>query len=165
MALALSTPLHLHPAHDPWSPQSSMEPNCTFCSSSCVFISRFYSLHILCFNVLGDEMETDHFDFNDIFKDLPELRTFCVVYGVRDCGMNFEWNLFQFTTRDCLQLSKCIATTKHLTSFTITRSKVCSCTCMQKINEINSVWALWDKDCCDFFHLPTWLFSAQSQQN
>ena len=71
-------------------------------------------------------MDTDHFDFNDIFKDLPELRTFCVVYGVSDCGMNFEWNLFQFTTRDCLQLSKCIATTKHLTSFTITRSKVCS---------------------------------------
>ena len=96
-------------------------------------------MNVLCFNVLGDEMDTDHFDFNDIFKDLPELRTFCVVYGVSDCGMNFEWNLFQFTTRDCLQLSKCIATTKHLTSFTITRSKVCSCTCMQKINEIISV--------------------------
>lgn len=75
-------------------------------------------------HITGDEMDTDHFDFNDIFKDLPELRTFCVTYGVRDCGMNFEWNLFQFTTRDCLQLSKCIATTKHLTSFSITRSKV-----------------------------------------
>ena len=27
-------------------------------------------------------------------------------YSVRDCGMNFEWNLFQFTARDCLLLAK-----------------------------------------------------------
>ncbi|XP_067939661.1 dynein regulatory complex subunit 5-like [Watersipora subatra] len=72
----------------------------------------------------GEEVDTDHFDFNDIFKDLTELREFKVVYGVRDCGMNFEWNLFQFTARDCQQLSKCIASTKHLTSLSITRSKV-----------------------------------------
>ena len=25
---------------------------------------------------------------------------------VRDCGMNFEWNLFEFTSRDCLLLAK-----------------------------------------------------------
>ena len=28
---------------------------------------------------------------------------------VRDCGMNFEWNLFQFTARDCLLLAKVCA--------------------------------------------------------
>ena len=88
----------------------------------------------------GDEVDTDHFDFNDIFKDLTELREFCVVYGVRDCGMNFEWNLFQFTARDCQQLSKCIATTKHLTSFTITRSKVrlaCNLHCLFVISAVH----------------------------
>ncbi|XP_067019658.1 dynein regulatory complex subunit 5-like isoform X2 [Acropora muricata] len=27
---------------------------------------------------------------------------------VRDCGMNFEWHLFQFTARDCLLLAKAV---------------------------------------------------------
>ena len=31
---------------------------------------------------------------------------FFLTNRVRDCGMNFEWNLFQFTARDCLLLAK-----------------------------------------------------------
>lgn len=27
-------------------------------------------------------------------------------YRVKACGMNFEWNMFQFTKRDCQLLSK-----------------------------------------------------------
>jgi len=89
-----------------------------------VFLIFWTSAKKLLFSVVGEEIDTDHFDFSLIFSDLPQLRDFRVAYGVRDCGMNFEWNLFQFTARDCLQLSKCIASTKHLTSFAITRSKV-----------------------------------------
>ena len=36
-----------------------------------------------------------------------------VFVRVRDCGMNFEWNLFQFTSRDCLLLSKVSRTVFH----------------------------------------------------
>ena len=36
---------------------------------------------------------------------------FFLTNRVRDCGMNFEWNLFQFTARDCLLLAKvCVST-------------------------------------------------------
>ena len=52
------------------------------------------------------------------------LLNLCLCYGVRDCGMNFEWNLFQFTARDCLQLAQCVAACKTLKVFKLHRSKV-----------------------------------------
>ncbi|XP_013405345.1 T-complex-associated testis-expressed protein 1 [Lingula anatina] len=72
----------------------------------------------------GDGPETDHFDFGPVLQKLPLLEEFRVTYGVRDCGMNFDWNLFQFTARDCLLLSKCIAACKTLKVLCLHRSKV-----------------------------------------
>lgn len=66
----------------------------------------------------------DHFEFEDLLENLPYLEEFRVVYGVRDCGMNFEWGLFQFTQRDCLLLSKSIKSCKHLKRLAIQRSKI-----------------------------------------
>ncbi|KAI3385928.1 hypothetical protein SNEBB_005797 [Seison nebaliae] len=56
-----------------------------------------------------------HFDFDTILPLLPNLREFDVSYGVKNCGMNFEWNLFNFTKLDCSWLSKCLARTTHIT--------------------------------------------------
>lgn len=72
----------------------------------------------------GDGPDIDHFDFSTVIPFLPELEEFSVTYGVRDCGMNFEWNLFQFTARDCLLLAKQIAACKRLKVFKLHRSKV-----------------------------------------
>ena len=72
----------------------------------------------------GDGPEIDHFDFGPVLQQLPYLEEFHVTYGVRDCGMNFEWNLFQFTARDCLLLAKCIAACKQLKVLRLHRSKV-----------------------------------------
>ncbi len=72
----------------------------------------------------GDGPEIDHFDFGPVLQQLPFLEEFHVTYGVKDCGMNFEWNLFQFTARDCLLLAKCIASCKALKVFRLHRSKV-----------------------------------------
>ena len=72
----------------------------------------------------GDGLEIDHFDFGPVLQKLPYLEEFHVTYGVKDCGMNFEWILFQFTARDCLQLAKCIAGLKTLKVFRLHRSKV-----------------------------------------
>ena len=72
----------------------------------------------------GDGPEIDHFDFSTVLPRLPFLREFHVTFGVSDCGMNFEWNLFQFTARDCLLLAKCIAQCKTLKVFRLHRSKV-----------------------------------------
>ena len=72
----------------------------------------------------SDGPEIDHFDFGPVLPKLSFIQEFHVTYGVRDCGMNFEWNLFQFTARDCLLLAKCIASLKHLKLFHLHRSKV-----------------------------------------
>ena len=73
---------------------------------------------------LGDEPDTDHFDFSVVFPQLPHLEEFHVTFGVKDCGMNFEWNLFQFTAKDCLLLAKTIAACNTLKVFRLHRSKV-----------------------------------------
>jgi len=72
----------------------------------------------------NDAPPVDHFDFNVVLPRLPFLEDFEVTYGVRDCGMNFDWSLFQFTTRDCRLLSECVATCRTLRSLTLHRSKV-----------------------------------------
>ena len=72
----------------------------------------------------SDMPAMDHFEFGDILEKLPHLEELGVVYGVRDCGMNFEWNLFQFTQRDCLLLAKSIKSCRHLKRISIQRSKI-----------------------------------------
>ncbi|XP_033105007.1 dynein regulatory complex subunit 5-like [Anneissia japonica] len=71
-----------------------------------------------------DTPSMDHFEFSTVFDKLPHLQEFSVTYGVRDCGMNFEWNLFMFTNRDCLLLSKCIKKCRTLKVFKLHKSKV-----------------------------------------
>ena len=71
-----------------------------------------------------DAPPVDHFDFNAVLPRLPFLEDFEVTYGVRDCGMNFDWSLFEFTTQDCRLLSECVATCRTLRSLTLHHSKV-----------------------------------------
>ncbi|CAG5127414.1 unnamed protein product [Candidula unifasciata] len=71
-----------------------------------------------------DEPLWDHFNFGPLLSNLPFLEELHLTYGVRDCGMNFEWSLFQFTSRDCLLLSQCVASCKTLRVFRLHRSKV-----------------------------------------
>lgn len=56
----------------------------------------------------------DHFDFRNLLDKLPNLEELNVVYGVKGCGMNFEWNLFEFTFRDCEFLAKALHSCKTL---------------------------------------------------
>lgn len=71
-----------------------------------------------------DGPTTDHFDFGLITPALVHLEELHLTYGVRDCGMNFEWNLFQFTARDCLLLAKAIKACHTLKVFHLHRSGV-----------------------------------------
>uniref|UniRef100_A0A670YFX7 T-complex-associated-testis-expressed 1 n=1 Tax=Pseudonaja textilis TaxID=8673 RepID=A0A670YFX7_PSETE len=55
-----------------------------------------------------DEPSMDHFDLSLLLPVLPHLEELHLSYGVKDCGMNFEWNLFEFTYRDCCSLANAI---------------------------------------------------------
>ncbi|KAM5165545.1 dynein regulatory complex subunit 5 [Mantella aurantiaca] len=72
----------------------------------------------------GDLPSMDHFDFNLIADALSGLEELHVVYGVKGCGMNFEWNLFRFTERDCRLLAETFKTFRNLKVFRLHRSKV-----------------------------------------
>lgn len=56
----------------------------------------------------GGEPEKDHYQLQTLVAGLKHLEELDLVYGVKDCGMNFEWNLFLFTYRDCHSLAATI---------------------------------------------------------
>ncbi|XP_003789280.1 T-complex-associated testis-expressed protein 1 [Otolemur garnettii] len=71
-----------------------------------------------------EESTTDHYQLGDLVAGLSYLEELDLVYGVKDCGMNFEWNLFLFTYRDCHSLAATIKACLTLKIFRLTRSKV-----------------------------------------
>ncbi|XP_031203022.1 dynein regulatory complex subunit 5 [Mastomys coucha] len=72
----------------------------------------------------GGEPEKDHYQLQALVGGLKQLEELDLVYGVKDCGMNFEWNLFLFTYRDCHSLAATIKACHTLKIFRLTRSKV-----------------------------------------
>ncbi|XP_043074549.1 dynein regulatory complex subunit 5 [Puntigrus tetrazona] len=78
----------------------------------------------------------DHFDFRMLLDKLPNLVEFDVVYGVKGCGMNFEWNLFEFTFRDCESLAKALNSCKTLQVLRIRRSKVDNEKCCLLVSQL-----------------------------
>ncbi|XP_023655561.1 dynein regulatory complex subunit 5 [Paramormyrops kingsleyae] len=66
----------------------------------------------------------DHFDFGVLLDKLPMLEELHLVYGVHGCGMNFNWNLFEFTYRDCQALGVALKSCLTLKVFRIHQSKV-----------------------------------------
>ncbi|XP_036405655.1 dynein regulatory complex subunit 5 [Megalops cyprinoides] len=71
-----------------------------------------------------DGPSIDHFDFSILLDKLVNLEELHVVYRVRGCGMNFEWNLFEFTSRDCQSLANALKSCKTLKVLRIHQSKV-----------------------------------------
>jgi hypothetical protein len=73
---------------------------------------------------IKEKFDCDHFDFSLVIPFLSNLEELHISYSVKDCGMNFEWQLFDFTKRDCQVLSKCISQCTKLKSLHINRSKI-----------------------------------------
>lgn len=72
-----------------------------------------------------DGPSMDHFDFGVLLSKLSHLEELHVTYRVKGCGMNFEWNLFEFTFRDCESLAKALKSCKTLKVSIIDPSSVC----------------------------------------
>ncbi|NXK93531.1 DRC5 protein, partial [Formicarius rufipectus] len=65
-----------------------------------------------------------HYDLRDLITALPHLEELHLIYGVKDCGMNFEWNLFYFTNQDCINLAAAVKMCRSLKVFKLTQSNV-----------------------------------------
>lgn len=47
-----------------------------------------------------------------------------LMFRVKNCGMNFEWNLFDFTDKDCQMLATAVKATPCLKVLRINHSKI-----------------------------------------
>lgn len=72
----------------------------------------------------GDAPMQDHFEMGTVIAKLPHLEELHLVFGVRDCGMNFEWNLFEFTQNDCTGLAQALKRCHTLKLLHLHKSKV-----------------------------------------
>ncbi|KFQ25694.1 T-complex-associated testis-expressed protein 1, partial [Merops nubicus] len=70
------------------------------------------------------EASIHHYDLGVLITALPHLEELHLTYGVKDCGMNFEWSLFNFTHQDCCNLAAAVKMCHNLRVFKLTRSKV-----------------------------------------
>ncbi|XP_026174454.1 dynein regulatory complex subunit 5 isoform X2 [Mastacembelus armatus] len=61
-----------------------------------------------------DTPSMDHFDFNILLDKLTSLEELHLVYRVKQCGMNFEWKMFEMTDRDCVSLATALKSCKTL---------------------------------------------------
>lgn len=76
-----------------------------------------------------DGPSMDHFDFNIMLNKLTNLEELHLVYRVKQCGMNFEWKMFEMTDRDCESLAKALKSCETL-----------------KVTSDSSAVALWHAD-------------------
>ncbi|NWV85398.1 DRC5 protein, partial [Dasyornis broadbenti] len=70
------------------------------------------------------EVYTHHYNLKDLITALPHLEELHLTYGVKGCGMNFEWSLFNFTEQDCSNLAAAVKMCRNLKVFKLTQSKV-----------------------------------------
>ncbi|XP_026197863.1 dynein regulatory complex subunit 5 [Anabas testudineus] len=61
-----------------------------------------------------DTPSMDHFNFGILLDKLTSLEELHLVYKVKQCGMNFEWKMFEMTDRDCESLAKALKSCKTL---------------------------------------------------
>ncbi|NWV93021.1 DRC5 protein, partial [Machaerirhynchus nigripectus] len=71
-----------------------------------------------------NEAYTHHYNLKDLITALPHLEELHLTYGVKSCGMNFEWSLFNFTEQDCSNLAAAVKMCHNLKVFKLTQSKV-----------------------------------------
>lgn len=56
----------------------------------------------------------NHFNFNILLHKLTCLEELRLVYRIKECGMNFEWSMFEMVDKDSESLGKAIKSCKTL---------------------------------------------------
>ncbi|XP_061560946.1 dynein regulatory complex subunit 5 isoform X1 [Phycodurus eques] len=62
----------------------------------------------------SDAAHMEHYDFRNLLSMLRCLEEFHLTYWVKQCGMNFEWKMFEMAERDCETLSMALECCKTL---------------------------------------------------
>ncbi|XP_051908406.1 dynein regulatory complex subunit 5 isoform X1 [Hippocampus zosterae] len=62
----------------------------------------------------SDAAHMEHFDFRTLLNQLSCLEEFHLTYWVKQCGMNFEWKMFEMAERDSETLAMALESCKTL---------------------------------------------------
>ncbi|XP_021175410.2 dynein regulatory complex subunit 5 [Fundulus heteroclitus] len=71
-----------------------------------------------------DKASMEHFDFGPVLEKLINLEELHLVYTIKQCGMNFEWSMFEITDRDCRSLAMAVKSCKTLKLLRLRQSQV-----------------------------------------
>uniref|UniRef100_A0A665WK35 T-complex-associated-testis-expressed 1 n=1 Tax=Echeneis naucrates TaxID=173247 RepID=A0A665WK35_ECHNA len=71
-----------------------------------------------------DGASMDHFNFSILLDKMTNLEELHLVYRVKQCGMNFDWKMFEMTDRDCESLSKALKSCKTLKCLRLCESNI-----------------------------------------
>uniref|UniRef100_A0A8C5HPG3 T-complex-associated-testis-expressed 1 n=1 Tax=Gouania willdenowi TaxID=441366 RepID=A0A8C5HPG3_GOUWI len=77
-----------------------------------------------------------HLDFSILLDKLENLEELHLKYAVKNCGMNFEWAMFQMTDQDCKNLAKALESCKTLKVFKLRDSHVNDRQCRQLVKAL-----------------------------
>ncbi|XP_034555186.1 dynein regulatory complex subunit 5 isoform X2 [Notolabrus celidotus] len=78
----------------------------------------------------------DHFDFKILLSKLKNLEELHLVYRVKQCGMNFERQMFEMTDRDCESLAKALKSCKTLKLLRLYDSHIEDKKCCQLVKHL-----------------------------
>ncbi|KDR15318.1 T-complex-associated testis-expressed protein 1 [Zootermopsis nevadensis] len=67
-------------------------------------------------------VSVDHINLEPFIKGLVCLEELHIMFGVRQCGMNFAWILFKFSAMDCLNIGMGLNSAKCMKTLRIHRS-------------------------------------------
>lgn len=66
----------------------------------------------------------DHTNIKLILNKLKNVEELSLYYGVKNCGLNFEWKYYGMTINDCINLHDALNNNNILQSLTITSSQI-----------------------------------------
>lgn len=69
-------------------------------------------------------LAADHINLVPVLANMPHLMDLELRYGVKECGMNFSWRLYQFTLNDAKRLAEALILTSSLRRLSLTNSRI-----------------------------------------
>ncbi|GAU89806.1 hypothetical protein RvY_02314-2 [Ramazzottius varieornatus] len=69
-------------------------------------------------------LAADHINLVPVLANMPHLMDLELRYGVKECGMNFSWRLYQFTLNDAKRLAEALVLTSSLRRLSLTNSRI-----------------------------------------
>ncbi|RKP17941.1 RNI-like protein [Rozella allomycis CSF55] len=70
------------------------------------------------------ELKSDHLELDLVLKSLPKLESLHITYGIKNCGMDFAWNLYGCSITDCKYIANSLKNCFKLNELSVRQSLI-----------------------------------------